>query len=39
MMLELYVGQSFQTWLDAEKFLTDYSLKKGLVLDEKEQNH
>ena len=29
MELEVHVGQVFQTWSDAEKFLTEYSLVKG----------
>jgi len=29
MELEVHVGQVFQTWSDAEKFLTKYSLAKG----------
>jgi hypothetical protein len=35
MELKLHVGQSFQTWLDAEKFLTQYSLIKGFSIRRK----
>jgi hypothetical protein len=37
MELKLHVGQSFQTWLDAEKFLTQYSLIKGFSIRRNEQ--
>ncbi|CAB4401211.1 unnamed protein product [Rhizophagus irregularis] len=32
MEIKLHVGQSFQTWLDAEKFLNQYSLKEGFSI-------
>ncbi|GBB84339.1 hypothetical protein RclHR1_10960008 [Rhizophagus clarus] len=35
MELKLHIGQSFQTWLDAEKFLTEYSLIKGFSIRQK----
>ncbi|GBC48226.2 hypothetical protein GLOIN_2v1474313 [Rhizophagus irregularis DAOM 181602=DAOM 197198] len=35
MEIKLHVGQSFQTWLDAEKFLNQYSLKEGFSIRRK----
>src|SRR5215469_9784650 len=35
MELKLHVEQSFQTWSDAEKFLTEYSLIKGFSIRRK----
>ncbi|GBC09501.1 hypothetical protein RclHR1_08910005 [Rhizophagus clarus] len=35
MELKLYVGQEFQTWPDAEKFLNEYSLAKGFSIRRK----
>src|SRR6266498_1233486 len=35
MELKLHVGQLFQTWLDAEKFLAEYSLIKGFSIRRK----
>ena len=35
MELKVHVGQVFQTWSDAEKFLTKYSLAKGFSLRRK----
>jgi hypothetical protein len=32
MELKIHVGQVFQTWADAEKFLTEYSLAKGFSI-------
>ncbi|GES77559.1 hypothetical protein RCL_jg12379.t1 [Rhizophagus clarus] len=39
MELKLYMGQSFQTWSDAENFLTEYLLIKDLVSGENKKNH
>ena len=36
MELKLHVGQLFQTWLDAEKFLTQYSLIKVFSIRQKQ---
>ena len=34
-LLKLYLGQTFQTWDDAEKFLNDYGLEKGFSIRRK----
>ena len=33
--LKVTLDQTFQTWNDAEKYLNDFALEKGLVFEEK----